>query len=237
MSTQSNFSILRKDTRIKLTDEDEKYIAEQLQSFKDEHERRKESYEKYKGSMEGWREPKLYIPEFVYLDEYHWYNTKTKEVWVNVYDEYFTSSFRQLYEYFGCGYDGERSQYFLTKEDAQEILTAAKYLLNGNYDRKIEAMLDTRFIDVLSDLSYNYLTRGRKAKRGLCLFLEKTDGGGYTLTDREYENSDEDFEEPDDSYILENLIYIMQLFLKELEESVDYDKKQKTEVRLMYRLT
>lgn len=241
MSMQSNFAIIRKDDRLTLTDADRQTIKEALESYQKNFEyaveRSKSLSEEYKGlgRMVAPTEPD--IPEFIYLDSTHWYNTIDKSIWVNIFDEYFSSTFGELLDYWNIPYDGKAGQYFVSKEEAKEINVAAKYLANGKYDKDFESLLDSRFIEILSDLMPKYGKRGAN-KDGLCLFVDKEDDGSYKITDRRWEWGDcEDETESEGKYILENLSYVMGLYLKELSESVDYNGKILREVRLMYRRT
>jgi len=241
MSMQTNFAIIRKDDRLSLNEKDKKVIQEALDSYQRDFEyaveRAKTLSTDYKGLGNVVPPTEPDIPEFIYLDDAHWYNTIDKSIWINVFDEYFSSSFDELSGYWNLPYDGKMSQYFISKDEAKEINVAAKYLANGKYDKDFESLLDNRFIEILSDLMPNYGKRGAN-KDGLCLFVDKEDDGSYKITDHRWEWGEcEDETESEGKYILENLSYVMGLYLKELSESVDYDGKILREVRLMYRRT
>lgn len=118
------------------------------------------------------------VEHFYPINEYEYIDTKTFNCFDRLFTINFCSSFTALNEYFCLNaYDVSNNQIQISIHVAKQILQAVEYLLSEKYSKQFENILDSSFINILSEYSYPY-NKWKYPK--ICSIQE--DYEGYYLT-------------------------------------------------------
>lgn len=123
------------------------------------------------------------------------YYSKDGTKHVRLLDFHFCSTFTALKEHFNLDpYRVNQQSIFISKADAKNILQAIEYILDGEYDKKFEKILNNEYVDILGK-GYSLFDNRFKASKDP-IYIDK-EGHGYTVNfndciyDAETSESDE----------------------------------------------
>lgn len=145
MASGTIFTILRNksDNNVFISDE---VILEKVNSFGKEHN--------------------FNFKEIISVNELHRYHALDESTFIDIkehkfvesiFSANFCSSFTAFAEYFNLNaYSLKYDQEIITLNMAKEILQALKYLLNEQYSKSFENILNNPYVKIFSDYSYAY---------------------------------------------------------------------------------
>lgn len=218
MGMETNLTLLRKSQYLKIDDNIKAKIDETLNRYTN-------------GGLVDADVGKRPIPRFIAISHRLWYDSKNKELYDEVLNRWWTSSFQELVEHWHLSYD---EQHMVTVEEAESICRAAKYLLLGNYSKEFEEVLGSEFVGALKDQSLDYLRWNRS--KGLNLYFERESPECWRLSSGN--DGYDDSEERDAGRgVLEDLVKVCGEYVYLVDRaSWDYDSSsgQKDEYVLIY---